>query len=124
MMLTAAFDASGHESDQPYMVVGGFVSSEDEWIKFNVAWRARLALEGVPYFRLSEFSHPRHMPFIRDLIDIVAQHAFRRFACFLRTARLPDHMREEFNLNAYSLAALSNFAPDNDSETHPSLVMC
>ena len=37
-MFTACFDTNGQEKEHPYMVVAGFISSADEWIKFSEAW--------------------------------------------------------------------------------------
>src|ERR1039458_1092492 len=46
-MMTACFDASGHERDQRFLVVAGFVSSVDDWIDFDRLWRDRLAKDGL-----------------------------------------------------------------------------
>ena len=39
---TTAFDASGHESDQDYLVVGGYIARAKDWVDFEKAWLERL----------------------------------------------------------------------------------
>ena len=54
-MLTVGFDASGKEADQEHLVVAGFVSSANDWINFEKAWRERLKEGGKEYFHRSEY---------------------------------------------------------------------
>lgn len=37
---SAYFDASGHPSDQPFVVVSGFVANAHQWLFFNKMWEA------------------------------------------------------------------------------------
>jgi len=57
MAMLAAFDASGHESDQPVLVVAGFVSSAKDWDEFSAKWLERLRADDLPYFQASQFAN-------------------------------------------------------------------
>jgi len=103
-ILTTACDAAGHESDQPFMVVAGFVSTPSNWIAFEGEWRARLAEARLEAFHMSSFLHPRHRPLVRDLVAIVLRHAFRKFSVTVRIQTIPTSFSEQFRLNAYALA--------------------
>jgi hypothetical protein len=122
-MFTACFDAGGSQHDQQYLVVAGFISSADVWIKFDNAWRERLAQDGLTYFHMVDFAQcteqfrngwrnnePRRQQLLADLMDNIQRHAFRRFGCavnnelFLR--HLPKERREEYFLDAYALASM------------------
>ena len=35
---TAYFDASGHPSNQPFVIVSGYVANHYQWLHFNRAW--------------------------------------------------------------------------------------
>jgi len=54
--MVGCFDASGHESDQPFLVVAGFVSSASDWDAFSVKWMERLERDGLPYFQGNQFA--------------------------------------------------------------------
>jgi hypothetical protein len=98
-MLTAAFDCS-KDRDRKYFIMAGFVSSADEWVSFDAQWRARLAADGLAYFHMQPFSHAnthpkkpfdktwigqeqRRQDLMKDLLDIVKSHAWRKVACIL-----------------------------------------
>jgi len=120
-MFTACFDASGHESDKPYLVVAGFISSADDWINFSEKWKMRLNQDGLPYFRMSEYAHSRRVfegwrnqeakrrSLLADLIDLIKSHAYRQYGCVIDIKSflqiLPKEHRNTYHLNAYSLAA-------------------
>jgi hypothetical protein len=36
-------DDGGHPSDQPYLVVAGYVAAESQWLAFEPKWRGALA---------------------------------------------------------------------------------
>jgi hypothetical protein len=57
-MWVACFDASGSELDAqtPFLSVGGFLSTKDEWEAFSEQWSKRLAVDGLEYFRMTEFA--------------------------------------------------------------------
>ena len=120
VMLTTAFDASGAEDDLVCTVVAGFISTADEWIAFDRAWRARIGQDDLGDFRMSAF-HAHRGPFtdeskwtrstrdalIGDLIEIIIKHAFRKFGGAVPHPTLsgmrPD-VREVNRITAYSLA--------------------
>ena len=102
-MLTTAFDAGGHESDQPFMVVAGFISTAANWINFSRDWRARLTEAGIRDFHMHKFLHPKHRPLVRDLADIILRHSFRKFSVIVKIEAIPPSFRT-FRLNAYALA--------------------
>src|SRR5438309_1885521 len=56
VMLQTAFDAAGHEVDHSCISVAGFISSAEDWIKFDEAWRKRLTADRLTYFRMSDFA--------------------------------------------------------------------
>ena len=120
-MFTACFDASGHESDQPYLAVGGFISSRRDWNDFDMEWRDRLAFDGLQYFRMVDFSHstnqfvswkgqePRRQNLLSDLLRIIDKHAYRKFGQIVDIGaiggNLSDQIRMDYKLSAYVLAA-------------------
>jgi hypothetical protein len=55
---TSYFDASG-SGDGSEMVVGGFVSTVEEWEQFEISWKLTLAKFDVPYFHMKEFNAKR-----------------------------------------------------------------
>jgi hypothetical protein len=122
-MFTACFDAGGSQHDQDFLVVAGFISSADVWLKFDSAWRDRLAQDGLSYFHMVDFAQSRgkfkegwknnerrRQRLLADLMDIIQKHAFRKFGCavdnemFLR--HLSKERRGEYFLDAYALAAM------------------
>ncbi|MBI4431464.1 MAG: hypothetical protein HY587_07110 [Candidatus Omnitrophica bacterium] len=126
-MFTACFDAGGSQHDQKFLVVAGFVSSAEEWVRFDKAWRERLAGDNLSYFHMVDFAQfsgefrngwrdnePRRKKLLSDLVEIIRRHAFRRFGCaidnevFLRN--LPENRRRQYFLNAYALAGMTSAA--------------
>lgn len=120
-MFTCAFDASGHEKDQRFLVVGGFVSSSKEWISFENSWNARLEADGLSYFRAEDFAHStgpfasgwrrneqRRRRLLTDLVSIIQRHTFRKFGCIVENGSFLDKLsfeeREDYHLRAYALA--------------------
>jgi hypothetical protein len=122
-MFTACFDASGHESDQKHLTVGGFISSAKDWEDFSVAWKDRLQRDGLSYFHMNEFapstgpfSHFKNQELKRralfgDLMGLIRTHVYRKFCCAVTIAdwkgQVSPEMKERFRINAYVLAARS-----------------
>ena len=121
-MMTACFDASGHECDQRFLVVAGFVSSADDWIDFDRLWRHRLAQDGLSYFHMHDFAQnvgqflkgwredeSRRRKLLGDLMDIIQSHTYRKFACTVENQFLSDNVKPEiirnYHLKSYVLAA-------------------
>jgi hypothetical protein len=120
MALAAYFDASGHQEDQKYLVVAGFVSSPKEWINFDRFWTERLKKDGLQYFHANEFAQSvgqfngwrgdekRRRSLSEDLMAIIKSHVFRMFGCIVINKVLAEDMsketRDKWLINAYSLA--------------------
>ena len=91
-MLTAAFDASGHESDQLFLVVAGFISSADDWADFSHRWNERLEKDGIPCFHAAACENntdefwgwkkktKEKIKLKEDLIDIINSYSYRLFS--------------------------------------------
>jgi hypothetical protein len=117
--MLACFDASGHESDQPYLVVAGFVSSAGDWDDFSVRWTERLRADGLPYFHAQQFAsstgifdgwkdqEAKRRALGRDLMEVVAAHAYRWFMNGVQpsdmTKTFSDEERRQFHINGYAL---------------------
>lgn len=116
-MFTAAFDASGHESDRLVMVVAGFVSSAKDWQEFSKQWKARLEMDGLEYFHLEEFAGWRadevkiKRPLQRDLMELIKKYTYRKFGLVVLpqefSKTISQEMRDFFHLNAYSFAGMN-----------------
>src|SRR6266566_9592853 len=104
-MWTAVFDAAGHESDQDYLVVAGFVARIKHCVDFESQWTKRLQSDGLDYYHHSE--HSKRVALVSDLIGIIQLHVAHKFACCVPKSSLnalPKVMRDNFRLTAYSLA--------------------
>jgi len=142
--LAAYFDCSGHEDDQEFVVVAGFLSSDDEWDRFETLWVDRLKADGVEYFHAVEFAHStkqfdgwrnqeaRRRALGCDLMGIIKRHVFRKFGCVVINNTLTENMCEEVKtehfVNAYSLAGracvtyLWQWLRQNQWKTVPALI--
>jgi hypothetical protein len=128
-MLTAAFDASGHEADQLCLVVAGFASSASDWREFDREWKKRLSEDGLVYFHMVEFAQfakqfkdwrgqeERRKKLLGDLLKIISTYTYRKFGAIIVNStfqgRLSQQVRDAFRLNAYSLAGRSCVADVN-----------
>jgi len=117
--MVGCFDASGHESDRPFLVVAGFVSSAGHWDEFSQEWLKRLAEDGLTYFHAGEFKtssksfhgwrgdEDRRRALSRDLMDLIQSNAYRSFVSGVKISDLKHAFtaeeRIEFNINAYAL---------------------
>jgi len=91
--ITACFDASGQEKEHPYMVVAGFISSADEWIKFSEAWNEKLMEYGLDHFRASDCqsyqgqfatwkgNDAKRIALWCDLLTTIKGVTFQKFGC-------------------------------------------
>jgi hypothetical protein len=124
VMYTACFDASGHEQNEEHLVVAGFLSSGDDWIKFDSAWTRRLAENGLPYLHMREFAH-KLPPFDRltekqrrellsDLMDIIQANAYRKYVSVVVNKVLrdgmPEKMKQLYYFNSYVYAGRNGVA--------------
>jgi hypothetical protein len=118
-MLTACFDASGHESDQRFLTVAGFISSTEDWAEFSARWTDRLKRDAIECFHAVECEH-NHGEFYgwknkqeeksrlkEDLLDIIQSCTHRLFASTVEIAALNKELssetRAKYNLRAYAL---------------------
>jgi hypothetical protein len=118
-MLTAAFDASGHESDQRFLVVAGFVSSTEDWGDLSQRWTKRIQRDGISCFHAVECENNTNefwgwkdkvdekTKLKEDLIDIIQSCTYRLFASVVEIGTLgtlsPEN-RAQYGLRAYALA--------------------
>lgn len=58
-MFTAYFDDSGSPDDGSALVVAGYVSSIDQWLRFEREWNEILADVSVKRFHMKDFAHSR-----------------------------------------------------------------
>jgi len=84
-MFRAYFDRSELAKPAPVMAVSGYLSSDEEWVNFEPAWRKALEEFGVEMFHMTEFEC-RHRPFdswtnemrvslLGQLLNLVSRHA-------------------------------------------------
>lgn len=116
-MFTACFDASGQEKEHPYMVVAGFISSADEWIKFSEAWNEKLMEYGLDHFRASDCQNyqgqfatwkgndAKRIALWCDLLTIIKGATFQKFGCGIEVSdwasRISRATKTRWRLNAY-----------------------
>jgi hypothetical protein len=80
-------DDSGHPSNQPYVIVAGFISTENKWLRFEPLWNAALSRWGLgPVFHMTEFERQfkgdrRKGAILDDLISIINDHTEVHFTC-------------------------------------------
>ena len=91
-MFTFYFDASGRKE---VIVVSGYVSTIDRWLKFEKQWNHLLAHFKVKYFHMKEFAHStgqftswknksgKRADFLKSLIQIVRNNALCSIAVAL-----------------------------------------
>jgi hypothetical protein len=74
-------DAAGHPSDQPDVVVGGFIATESAWLAFESDWTEALRRNELdPVFHMTDFETKfrnsiKHDDILRDLIQVISGHA-------------------------------------------------
>jgi hypothetical protein len=112
---TACFDASGHEKGQDFLVVSGFLSTADHWIRFETEWKSKLSKYGIACLHMREFDSDaktltkaeRH-DLLSDLCDVIGQYTFRHFSAVIENrimlSSLSEAVRKEYFLNSYVLA--------------------
>lgn len=118
-MFTASFDASGHESDQRYLVVAGFVSSQEHWSEFSRRWTERLRKDRIKLFHAAACENNTNefwgwkdktkekLKLKEDLIEIIHSCTYRMFVSTIEIetlGKLSRGNRQHYGLRAYSLA--------------------
>jgi hypothetical protein len=88
--LSAYFDESW--TDGTVLVVSGFLSSEQLWLKFEKKWNKLLADSGLKFFRMVDFAQSKgefkdwkgkedkRKKFLEKAIEIIAKHTWASFA--------------------------------------------
>jgi hypothetical protein len=107
---SAYFDAS-MDKDKTEMLVAGYVSTLEEWVQFEIAWKLTLAKYDVPFFKMSEFigrrkelSHPKwqvesyRAQFLADLGQIIRGWTVASVCCGMQQA-LFDKYNEIYELD-------------------------
>jgi len=121
-MFTACFDASGTVHDQPYLVVAGYVSSANDWIRFDQDWQQRLRQDGLSYFHRADCESNRGEfsgwkgkerakdKLLHDLITIVSRNTYRKVGCMISNKVLAEKLlpevKRDFHLHAYAFAGI------------------
>jgi hypothetical protein len=129
VMLTGAFDVSYDEPLHRFLILAGFVSSAERWADYDVAWRNRLAIDGLPYFQMRQFAHSvgifdgwrdkeeKRRRLLYDLLDILSAHAFHKFAIVIQASAfgvLSEESRKELGDTLITAAGNCLVAQMND----------
>jgi len=120
VMLTCAFDVSKDQPLQKNLVMAGFVSEAERWKEYDLKWRARLAADNLSYFHMRSFAQSdgpfkdwrdkedKRRTLLRDLLDLIAEHAYHKFACVVTSqsyASLSEAAKHHFAPTAIAVAA-------------------
>lgn len=110
-------DDGGHPSDQPFVVVAGYVASESQWLAFEPLWRKTLKQFDLgDVFHMTDFMCRCYSALKRDqilgsLASVVNNQAIRPFACAVDMAaykRVNDELTlEECHGAPYGLVVRS-----------------
>jgi hypothetical protein len=77
-------DDSGHPADRPYVVVGGFLASEKQWLAFEPEWKAALKNHNLgTVFHMADFEKQRlndRGAILEELTDIINTHTRAHFS--------------------------------------------
>jgi hypothetical protein len=106
-------DASGHPDDQPYIVVAGFVATEQQWLAFDPEWKGALKEFGLgSVFHMVDFESSKPVnrgEILQRLTEIINHHTLAHFSCFVNLADYKKlnavYMIEEVLGTPYALAA-------------------
>jgi hypothetical protein len=109
-MFTAYFDDSGHPDRGPELVVGGYISTVEKWVRFEEEWSEVLELFDVEYFHMKEFAHStgefsgwkgndgRRIAFLKRLAKVIR----RRVLASVSSAMLMNDFRAVDEIYALS----------------------
>lgn len=84
-------DDSGHPADQPYVVVAGFLSTEEGWLAFGPEWKAALKEHEVgDVFHMVDFHGKRKKQeegrVLQHLTEIILTHVHSAFSVIVDMA--------------------------------------
>jgi hypothetical protein len=92
-MLSSYSDASGTVDSEYALVISGFVSTAEKWMRFEKQWNDILDSFEVPYFHMKEFAHStkafkgwkgndkKREAFIKRLVSCCITNVLRSFSC-------------------------------------------
>lgn len=108
-------DAAGHPSDQDYLVVAGFLASEQQWLTFEREWKECLGTNGVADpFHANKFFHeyansPLKYPILQELVNVIVRNvrcAFSSTIDLIQYRRINERYRfEEIVGTPYAMSA-------------------
>jgi hypothetical protein len=101
---TAYFDASGHPSDQPFVVVAGYVANYAQWGLFNRAWEHFHGKAGIELpFHMADFearartdykkwpkNDPEAQDFLLNLCTAQQSYTLLHVACIVDMGQYKD----------------------------------
>ena len=121
-MFTVCFDASGQEKEHPYVVVAGFISSAEEWIRFSALWNKKLHEYSLTSFRASDCQNyqgqfkgwkgddGKRVQLWWELLSIIKTSTFYKFSTVMNvadwTARISRANKRKWKLTAYALCSV------------------
>ncbi len=120
LMIAGYFDESGTHDGSAVTTVGGFVSTSEDWARFDRAWSeilsrwgvSRLHMKHLAHFRgeYSEWDEPTRLGFLQSAMECIHTHC--RYGCAVSVVYQVDGLLQvDARLpNAYSLAALGCMA--------------
>lgn len=79
-------DDAGHPIDKPFLVIGGFISSESKWLAFEKPWKDILQARGIPFpFHATDFfseraCDPKLKHITADLVRTISNHIEAAFS--------------------------------------------
>jgi hypothetical protein len=94
VICTSYFDEGGGK-DHGFTLVGGYISTVEQWERFEVDWKLFLISYKVPYFhmaQLSQFKEPfakwKGSPnfrarFLHEAAEIIQSHVLKGFTCYI-----------------------------------------
>jgi hypothetical protein len=118
------FDNSGDANDPQHNVLtlGGYLANEDQWARFEAAWKANLDELQFPYLHMKEFAHnlppfqrfkndePERRRFLSNCISIIAD-CHPKAIC--HSIRIPDVRRlnaeHRLKIDAFSFCLYTAF---------------
>jgi hypothetical protein len=111
-------DDAGHPVDKPFLVLGGFISTESRWIEFERPWKEMLDRRKLPFpFHATDFftkhsRDPKLKHIVSDLIRTISDHVEAGFSVGLdveaykaanRTKRLEEFCGSPISMVSRSL---------------------
>jgi hypothetical protein len=110
---SANLDDAGHPSDKPYVAVGGFIASEEQWIAFEEPWKQIMRLRKLKFpFHATDFFHEHRKDnklkhIVSDLVRVITNHIEAAFSVTVDMTAYKDLNRvrrvEEFLGTPYAL---------------------